>query len=57
MRIIIWKDGYLSKSSDALLQGRTKQNFQYKAKAPEHDTIVKRGFRVDHEKDLMFLCA
>ena len=34
------------------LSGRTKQKFPYKAKAPEHDTIVKRGFRVDHEKIL-----
>jgi hypothetical protein len=32
--------------------GRTKQKFPYKAKVPEHDTIVKRGFRVDHEKIL-----
>ena len=34
------------------LSGRTKQKFPDKAKAPEHDTIVKRGFRVDHEKIL-----
>ena len=32
--------------------GRTKQKFPYKAKVPEHDPIVKRGFRVDHEKIL-----
>jgi len=40
---------------DVWVTGRTKQNFQYKAKTPEHDTIVKRGFRVDHEKDLNVL--
>jgi hypothetical protein len=34
------------------LQERTKQYFPSKAKAPEHDTIVKRGFRIDHEKIL-----
>jgi hypothetical protein len=34
------------------LQERTKQKFPSKAKAREHDTIVKRGFRVDHEKIL-----
>jgi hypothetical protein len=35
-----------------VLQERNRQYFQCKAKAPEHDTIVKRGFRVDHEKIL-----
>jgi hypothetical protein len=46
------KHGMFFETSCLLLSGMAKHKFPYKAKAPEHDTIVKRGFWVDHEKIL-----